>query len=216
MRRALIVWGGWEGHQPEGCAHLFAQELRRAHFDVRIEQTLEVFSHANELLGLDLIVPIWTLAELSDSQQTGLVNAVRAGTGLGGFHGMCAFSQKPGYLFLTGGVFLCHPGDHVDYSIDIQKHSDPIVLGLKSFSLTSEQYYLLVDPANEVLATTTFSGQKGGIDWIAGVVMPAVWKRRYGQGRVFYASFGHGLSDFDVFEAREIVRRGLLWAARAL
>ena len=69
-----------------------------------------------------------------------------------------------------------------------------------------------VDPNNEVLATTTFNGEHAS--WIDGHVMPVVWKRRWGQGRVFYSSLGHVASDFDVPEAYEITRRGLLWAAR--
>ena len=76
----------------------------------------------------------------------------------------------------------------------------------------SEQYYMHVDPSNEVLATTTFSGEHA--PWIAGVVMPVVWKRKHGEGRVFYSSLGHVASEFDVPEMRTIVKRGLLWAAR--
>ena len=76
----------------------------------------------------------------------------------------------------------------------------------------SEQYYMHVDPGNEVLATTTFSGEYH--PWIEGTVMPVVWKRRYGDARVFYASVGHVAKDFDVPEARQIVQRGMLWAGR--
>ena len=70
-----------------------------------------------------------------------------------------------------------------------------------------------VDPANQTLATTTFAGAPN--PWIAGAVMPVVWKKRWGAGKVFFSSLGHQAIDFDVPEAREIVRRGLLWASRA-
>ena len=76
----------------------------------------------------------------------------------------------------------------------------------------SEQYYMHVDPMNEVLATTTFSGEYAS--WIAGSVVPVVWKKRYGGGRVFYSSLGHVRSDFDVPEAVEIMKRGMLWASK--
>ncbi len=49
--------------------------------------------------------------------------------------------------------------------------------------------------------------------WVKGTVMPVAWKRRYGEGRVFYSSLGHKAADFDVEEAKEIQRRGLMWAA---
>ena len=93
-----------------------------------------------------------------------------------------------------------------------KKKDDPIVKGIKDFKMKSEQYYMHTDPGNEVLATTTFTGEHA--EWINGTVMPVIWKRRYGKGRVFYTSLGHVAKDFDVPELKEIVRRGMLWAAR--
>ena len=68
--------------------------------------------------------------------------------------------------------------------------------GIESFEHRSEQYYMHVDLANEVLATTTFSGEHA--PWIEGVVMPVIWKKRYGEGRVFYSSLGHRAYELDV------------------
>ena len=84
--------------------------------------------------------------------------------------------------------------------------------GLSSFPYHSEQYYMHFDPSVEVLATTRFSGEHA--PWIEGVVMPVVWKRRHGAGRVFYSSLGHVTAEFAVPEMRTILERGLLWAAR--
>ena len=84
--------------------------------------------------------------------------------------------------------------------------------GLSDFDYRSEQYYMHVDPSNEVLATTTFSGDHA--EWIAGVVMPVAWKRRHGLGRVFYSSLGHVSAEFQVPQMRTIFERGMLWAAR--
>ena len=115
---------------------------------------------------------------------------------------------------MVGGQWVAHPGGIIDYTVNITNPQDPIVAGLENFKMHSEQYYMHVDPNNEVLAATTFSAEH--CDWIAGTVMPVVWKRRWGAGRVFYSSLGHLCSDFDVLEAREIQRRGMLWAARNL
>jgi type 1 glutamine amidotransferase len=114
---------------------------------------------------------------------------------------------------MTGGQWVAHPGGIVPYTVNLTKPSDPIVSGLRDFQMKSEQYYMHTDPGNEVLATTTFSGEHEGIGWIKGTVMPVVWKRPFGKGRVFYSSLGHVAKDFDVPEAREIVKRGILWAA---
>ena len=73
--------------------------------------------------------------------------------------------------------------------------------GIRDFDYRSEQYYMHVDPSNEVLATTTFSGEHAS--WTKGVVMPVVWKRRHGEGRVFYSSLGHVAKEFDVPEMRD-------------
>ena len=113
---------------------------------------------------------------------------------------------------MVGGAWAAHPGGVIDYEVKITNHTDPVTKGLADFKMHSEQYYMLVDPLTEILATTTFSGQYA--TWIKGVVMPVVWKKMYGKGRIFYTSLGHFSADFNVPQAREIVKRGLLWAAR--
>jgi len=124
-----------------------------------------------------------------------------------------AFRANVEYQFMVGGQFICHPGGIIDYAVRIVS-DDPIVSGLDDFAMRSEQYFMHVDPSNEVLATTTFAGRHWGIDWVKDVVMPVCWKKRYGAGRVFYSSLGHVAADFDVPEAREIMRRGCHWALR--
>ncbi|MFN8592740.1 MAG: ThuA domain-containing protein [Thermomicrobiales bacterium] len=213
-KRALIVAGGWEGHEPRQCAALFAGILRDDGFTVTESDTLDVYLDAVLLRDSDLIVPIWTMGTITPEQERGLLAAVAAGTGIAGWHGGMgdAFRDNPDYQFMVGGQWVAHPGDIIDYTVEIVDHDDPITAGLGDFAMHSEQYYLHVDPANEVLATTTFSG--AGAPWIAGCVMPVAWKRRWGEGRVFYCSLGHTRADFDVPEARELVRRGMHWAAR--
>jgi type 1 glutamine amidotransferase len=69
-----------------------------------------------------------------------------------------------------------------------------------------------VDPAIEVLATTTFSGEHA--PWVEGVVMPVVWKKRHGKGRVFYCTLGHRAYELDIPQMKQIMTRGMAWAAR--
>ncbi len=214
MASAMFVCGGWEGHQPRQCAELFARFLHDRGFAVDIEETLDVYRDAERLRSLDLIVPVWSMGTITPEQEAGLLAAVESGVGIAGWHGGMAdsFRQNPRYQFMVGGQWVAHPGDIIDYAVNIIRPDDPIMAGLSDFRIRSEQYYLHVDPSNEVLATTTFSGEH--VPWIAGTVMPVVWKRRWGDGRVFYCSIGHTADDFRVPEARTIVERGLLWAAR--
>ncbi|CAN5904518.1 ThuA domain-containing protein [soil metagenome] len=216
MKRALVNWGGWDGHEPEACATLFADLLRERDFEVDVVSDLDVYTDEAYMHGLNLVVPVWTMSEISKEQEQGLLEAVKSGVGLAGWHGGMAdsFRQNVEYQFMVGGQWVAHPGNIIRYEVSVTAPDDPITEGITDFKMESEQYYLHVDPSNEVLATTTFSGDYGDAPWIAGTTMPVVWKRRYGQARVFYSSLGHVRSDFEVPQAREIMLRGMLWAAR--
>lgn len=217
QRTALMVWGGWEGHEPKQCADIFAPWLESQGFKVEISHSLDAYLDLDKLKTLDLIVHIFTMSDIKPEQERNLEEAVKSGVGLAGWHGGLADAHRSNveYEFMVGGQWVAHPGGVIDYDVDITNPSDPITKGLKRrFHMKSEQYFMQVDPIVDVLATTTFSGQHA--PWIDGLVMPVVWKKLYGKGRVFYTSLGHVAADFDVPEAREIVKRGLLWAARVM
>jgi type 1 glutamine amidotransferase len=209
-----MVWGGWDGHEPKQCVDVFAPFLTAQGYDVRIADTLDVYTEKDYMQALSLIVPVWTMGEISGPQEQGLLEAVRGGVGIAGWHGGMgdSFRCNTEYQFMVGGQWVAHPGGIIKYLVNIIQPADQLVAGLSDFAMESEQYYMHVDPGNDVLATATFSGDH--CSWIAGCVMPAVWKRMYGQGRVFYTSLGHVAKDFQVPELKEIVQRGMLWASR--
>jgi type 1 glutamine amidotransferase len=215
-KKALFVWGGWEGHEPKQCVDIFAPWLKEQGFDVEISNTLDSYLDAAKLKSLDLIVQAVTQATITPEQEKGLLDAVMDGVGIAGWHGGLAdsFRSSVNYEYMIGGQWVAHPGGVIDYEVNITDPKDPITAGLPDFKMHSEQYYMQVDPNNKVLATTRFSGHYDC--WIKGVVMPVVWKKPFGKGRVFYTSLGHVAADFNVPEAREIVKRGMLWAARAM
>jgi len=213
--KALVVWGGWDGHEPKQCVDIFAPWLRGEGFDVTVSDTLDAYLDASLMGSLSLIVPVWTMGTITREQEQALLGTVEKGCGIAGWHGGMgdSFRQSTDYQYMVGGQWVAHPGGIVDYRVNITKRSDPVMAGLSDFAMRSEQYYMHVDPANEVLATTTFGGDIH--PWIKGTVMPVAWKRQYGKGRVFYTSLGHVAGDFQVPEARTIVQRGMLWASRA-
>ncbi|MBX0329602.1 ThuA domain-containing protein [Oscillochloris sp. ZM17-4] len=214
MKNALMTWGGWDGHEPKQCVEMFAPFLAAQGYDVTVVDTLEIYLHTEYMRSLDLIVPVWTMSTITREQERGLLDAVAGGAGLAGWHGGLAdsFRNNTEYQWMVGGQWVAHPGNIIDYTVQISDHDDPITAGLSDFAMHTEQYYMHVDPSNTVLATTTFSGEHA--PWVAGTVMPVVWKRMWDQGKVFYCSLGHHASDFDVPEARIIVERGMLWASR--
>lgn len=212
-KKALIVWGGWDGHEPKQCADIFAPILKEQGYEVTVSNTLDAYLDGEFMKRLSLIVPIWTMGTITREQEKGLLDAVRNGIGIAGWHGGMgdSFRNNTEYQFMVGGQWVAHPGGIVDYEVNIINHEDPITKGIKDFKMHSEQYYMHVDPSNEVLATTTFSGEHS--PWVKGCVMPVVWKRMWGKGRVFYTSLGHVSKDFSVPEVLEIVKRGMLWAS---
>lgn len=214
MKRALIFRGGWEGHEPVQTSDMVAGELRKRGMEVNIFDQQECLLDPELETKYDVIIPVWTMGTLIPEASAVLRKAVLNGVGLGGWHGgMCdAFREDTEYQFMTGGQWVAHPGNVIDYRVEITGH-DPIVDGISDFDMHSEQYYMQVDPGNEVLAVTRFNGAV--CPWIDGTVMPVVWKRRYGKGKVFYSSLGHVAEDFRrTPQSLEIAVRGILWAAR--
>jgi len=209
-----MVWGGWAGHEPKQCVDIFAPWLEKQGYNVEVSDTLDSFIDGEKLKKLDLIIPVWTQGEITREQEKGLLEAVKSGVGIAGWHGGMgdSFRWCVEYQFMVGGQWVAHPGNIIDYRVNIIDHNDPITKGLEDFDMHSEQYYMHVDPKVKVLAATTFGGEHAS--WVEGTVMPVVWKTKYGSGRVFYTSLGHIAKDFEVPQAKTIVQRGLLWASK--
>ena len=218
-KKALIVWGGWDGHQPKEVAEIFHDALKQKGFQVEVSDTLDAFTDAEKVASLDLIVPVWTMGKISGEQLNPVVNAVNAGVGIGGIHGgMCdSFREATEWQFMTGGQWVSHPGnDGVNYTVDVRDPDHFITQGSPaSIPITSEQYYMHVDPALRVLATTRFPTADGPHVKNGAFDMPVVWTKYYGEGRVFYNSLGHQASTLAIPAVLELTVRGLLWAAHA-
>ncbi|GHJ42407.1 ThuA domain-containing protein [Streptomyces sp. TS71-3] len=214
-RRALVVRGGWEGHQPVTITDLFVPFLKDEGFTVDVSDSLSAYEDADLLAATDLVVQCWTMGTITAEQSANLSAAVRAGTGLAGWHGgiVDAFRGDVQYQLLTGGQFLMHPPGFLDHEVHIapERSDHPVVAGLGDFRVHTEQYWVATDPLVDVLATSTFEADDVRE---RATVMPAVWARSWGAGRVFVNTIGHKPDDFDVPEVRTLTERGLLWASR--
>jgi type 1 glutamine amidotransferase len=215
-KKALIVQGGWNGHQPVEVSEVFKKILEKNNFEVEISDTLDSFLDIEKLMALDLIIPVWTMGKITNDQVKPVLDAVASGVGLAGCHGgMCdAFRENVDWQFMTGGQWVAHPGgDGVEYLVNIKNSSSSIVEGVKDFHVKSEQYYVHVDPAIEILATTRFPVVEGPHSTNGQVDIPVVWTKRWGKGRVFYNSLGHHADIFNVEEASVLMERGFIWAS---
>lgn len=207
MKRALIVQGGWDGHQPVEIAELFRSWLSVDGFEVVVSDSLESFADVAYLKGFDLLVPHWTMGQIEPAVVNGLLEAVRTGTGIAGCHGGMgdAFRNESEYQFMVGGQFVAHPGnDGRLYDVKCVADS-PLVGDLGTFTVSSEKYYMHVDPAMRIHAFTTFEDY-------ADTPMPVVWTKMYGEGRVFYCSLGHHADVLEVPVVEKLMRRGFAWA----
>jgi type 1 glutamine amidotransferase len=216
--KVLILCGGWDGHEPQLISARFKNFLEAEGFTVSVEETLEVLKDKDRLMEQDLFIPVWTMCKepLGYGFFEPLLEAAGSGMGVAGCHGgMCdAFRSSVEYQFLTGANWVSHPGgDGTKYRIHITGKSSPITEGIHDFDVSSEQYYLHVDPANEVLAVTRFPTVRWYHSANGEVDVPQVWTRKWGHGRVFYNALGHHNDVFDIPEAWEMMKRGLLWAA---
>jgi type 1 glutamine amidotransferase len=229
-RRALVVRGGWEGHQPVEATDLFIPYLEKQGFTVRVADSPAPYADAALMAGTDLVVQCMTMSTIEKDQLAGLIAAVEAGTGLAGWHGGIADSYRASsdYLQLIGGQFAAHaarsaPGErtgeqsdnYVPHRITMTPAAadHPITRGIGDFDLVTEQYWVLTDDYVDVLATTTTAVRPWGA-WHRPITAPAVWTRRWGRGRIFVATPGHRVDVLQDPNVRTIVERGLLWAAR--
>lgn len=229
QRQALIVRGGWEGHSPVAATDLFVPHLVASGFVVQVEESTAVYADDGVMASVDLIVQCVTMSTIEADELAGLTSAVRAGTGLAGWHGGIAdsFRASSDYLHLVGGQFASHPGkpaeerhggdadNVVPYTVAMTElgRRHPITEGIADFELETEQYWVLSDNLNDVLATTT-QMVRDGDPWHREVMSPAVWTRLWGDGRIFVATPGHSLDVLQNPNVRTIIERGLLWASR--
>jgi type 1 glutamine amidotransferase len=228
-RKALIVRGGWDGHQPVETTELFIPFLEANGFEVRIEDTTAIYADADYLATVDLIVQSNTMTTIEKEEFEGLRSAIEAGTGFAGWHGGIADSYRNNadYLQLVGGQFAAHPGkapgervgeqsdNYVPYTIEMLPAAagHPITQGITDFELTTEQYWVLHDDYNDVLATTTQKVRPWD-PWTRPVTSPAIWTRQWGEGRIFVSTPGHHVDVLQNENVRTIIERGLLWASR--
>jgi len=206
MKNVLIVSGGWLGHKPYEFADFFEQLYKDQDFEVVHSHTLDSFNDLNFLKSFDILMPNWTMGEISDEQEHNISEAIKSGVNLVGIHGGAgdAFRSCLTYQWMLGGQFLAHP--YVgEYEVRITQKDHPICLGISaSFTVNTEQYYMLTEPSIKVLAETRYiyEGQT--------MIMPVAWVKNWGQGKVFYSALGHEPSEYDVYpEMKQLLTQAI-------
>lgn len=212
-KKALIVWGGWDGHKPKEYAERMQKWLESEGVTVTVSDSLGIYKDSTFMASLDVILPYWTMGKISKEEEKGLLDAVKNGVGIAGCHGGFgdSFRNNVDYQYMVGGQWVQHPGGEIDYSVQITNPNDAVTNGVNDFTIKTEQYYMHTDPNVKVLATTTFNADHD--EWINGSVMPLAWKKYHNKGRVFFLSIGHSPSTFEVPEVWTMLTRGVKWAS---
>jgi type 1 glutamine amidotransferase len=228
-RNALVVRGGWEGHVPVEATDGFVPFLQANGFDVRIEDSPAVYADPAVMTAADLVLQCVTMSSIEAAPLAGLRAAIEAGTGFAGWHGgiVDSYRASSSYLQLVGGQFAEHPGKpaeerHGEASDNFVPHrivltdagrAHHVTADVEDFELTTEQYWVLHDDLIDVLATTTHPVRPWH-PWHRPIVSPAIWTRRWGDGRIVVCTPGHSLDVLANPSVRTVIERGMLWAAR--
>jgi type 1 glutamine amidotransferase len=214
---------------PVETTELFLPFLREHGFDVRVEEGTAVYADERFMDTVDLVVQVNTMNTIETDEFRGLQRAVLNGAGMAGWHGGIADSYRNNadYLHMIGGQFAHHAGkdpaervgdqsdNYIPYTVHITDYgkTHPITEGIEDFELVTEQYWVLSDEYDDVLATTTQEVRPWDA-WNRPVTSPAIWTRQWGKGRIFVSAPGHRLEIVESQPVRTIIERGMLWAAR--
>lgn len=216
MKKALVFYGGWDGHTPRETAEIFKDILEKNQFAVTLTDSMDILNNYEDIEQYDLFVPMVTMSSITGAQVGNITKAVSLGAGIAGCHGgMCdSFRESTEWQFMTGAQWVAHPGNsEATYTVNL-KPGNIFTEGLTDFQYTGEQYYMHVDPAVQVYATTDFPTYPGNHSTNGTVTMPVVFTKRWGEGKVFYISMGHTYKDFDIPQVKTMMERGFLWATK--
>ena len=119
------------------------------------------------------------------------------------------------FLSIFVGAVASFAADRAHSQISVIQGPSPDIDGdgIADFAVKTEQYYLHVDPAARIHAVCDFPVVDGPHAVNGPVAMPVVFTNGWGKGRVSSNALGHQANVIDHGTPRELLRRGLLWAA---
>jgi len=204
----LLVFVGTRGesHDHVGQGQFLTDMLSRAdEIAAELSQDYEVLKDG--LDRYDATLFFTDVGELTDPQESGLLDFVRQGGGFFGLHTAAAsFRDRAGYHGMLNAFFKGH-SKYMDFTVQIIDHHHPITGGLSGFQVTDELYYLRHDPSRSHHLMQAYDPTTDETHVIA-------FRHVYGKGRVFYFALGHDAAVLGNPTFQEVVRRGSLWVAR--
>jgi uncharacterized protein len=214
--RAMVIVNGDDIHHDLiGASLVFQQIGTEAGFATRrAAGTGRFIDPRPQTAQSDVYLFYTSGGQFETAQQQALADAVTGGKGMVGIH--CANimrwqgngldpADRP--LFeLLGNRYLSHGSGHHEGRHTIEIVADhPVTAGVTDFELFDEYYeFELADEKVTVLA------QRHRAD---GVVIPVMYAREVGAGRVVYLALGHDMRAWGEPPFRALVRQSLSWAS---
>jgi type 1 glutamine amidotransferase len=137
------------------------------------------------------------------------------------------------FMETVGSQFIAHP-PIAPYRVEVTRPDHPLVAGIEPFDADDELYLSELHPPLDVLLHTRYKGEAPGFaerDWRQDDPRPVMYIKRVGAGEVLYLTLGHARGRYDMRPLmdeypkvergswdmpafRELLNRGILWAAR--
>jgi type 1 glutamine amidotransferase len=199
----VLVFTGGSIHDGHGIGLSLEATLKKDdRFEVtRIENDLEALV-APKLDPFDVVVFEYTVGEITEAQKRGIMSAVASGKGFVGIHSAAdSFRGDPDWEAFVGGHFITHPA-YRQFQVSVTDEKSSVTDGIAEFFITDEQYILDYDSRVKVLGSGLYKGK----------VMPAIWTKSWGKGKVYYMSFGHDPRSCEQEIFKTLLVRAVRWA----
>jgi uncharacterized protein len=144
--------------------------------------------------------------ECSAAQLEGITRLLERGGGFVPLH-FTTMNANPDFIALVGARFLNHP-PYGPFTVRVADNSHPVTAGLPEMQIEDECYRSEYPDRGAIHVLQT-SHHEAGIDG-----EPSSWVREVGQGRIFYSALGHDARSFSHPVLRDLLTRGIRWAAR--
>ena len=205
-----LVFVGTEGkyHDHQGNGKFITAILNDTEgIEADFSQDYDVLADA--LADYHVVLFYTDVGELSDAQENGLLNYIRAGGGFYGLHTAAAsFRESEPYHAMLNGFFNGH-SPYMDFTVNISDSEHPITQGLEDFDAKDELYYLKHIPDNSHHLMYAYDETKDETHVMA-------FHHNYGEGTVFYFALGHDMAVLENSSFQEVIRRGVLWLGKQL
>lgn len=207
----LWIGGGHWHHTCETCAILRPDLENKDGLHITYSEDTRSLLHLEDY---DVVVFQAMLDSLEPEEENALIQAVEYGKPFFSLHAACASFRKPPpnqkfdpvaghpeFYKMIGGYVKSHPPME-PFKVTIKDPGHPITKGVVAFEILDELFVMThMQPDNRILLEGVLNENE----------QPLAWTRKYGEGKVFLLTLGHGPGAANNPAFQKIVSNGLKW-----